>query len=641
MNIAGKGVTQLEESDTMRTRKLTRVSPIAAAALSGTALLAAVIPAAFSAAATGTRVASGATRTGTDRTGADSTGTDRTGADSTGTDRTGTDRTGANRTSGNRTSGNGRSVDGPGGSGPGVNGPTPTGTSLPAAGLPDKKQRIEVLTAALAKMARNYKTLAQGVPGVADIYDYGIGSLWKQGIDGAGTTIAVLEGWDYPQVAGFVERFDRQLGLPDPQLQTVFPAGQLPAKCPPGMVKLGSYGSCDAWGGELLLDVTTAHLIAPYAKIVISATPADTQVTDDAASQVAPPEMMAAVETISRQHLANVISISDGTGETTYSYGAAEIHAQDPGELTAAAAGIPVVAGTGDCGVGQNLAVASGQCATTSATPDTAAWDDSPWVTAVGGTVPNLSATGHKLGPDPMWHLAGIFSAGAGFSSVYPRPSYQDGVAAITGSSMRSVPDISMDASGGTSEATPLLAGVLALATQLNQGNIGPVNPALYHVLGPAGAKDGIADVVNGNNSVVRNGKVAVPGFTAGPGFDVASGWGTLYVPAFVPSLVAATNAAGQDAAARQQAQAALSALEHQGIRLTKTNADGFYLLGTGFLPAHPVQLRVDGKLIGTLHANPLGDVTYLIDPATLRLGAGAHGVSLDSMLITETASFG
>jgi hypothetical protein len=140
---------------------------------------------------------------------------------------------------------------------------------------------------------------------------------------------------------------------------------------------------------------------------------------------------------------------------------------------------------------------------------------------------------------------------------------------------------------------------------------------------------------------VVRNGKVAVPGFTAGPGFDVASGWGTLYVPAFVPSLVAATNAAGQDAAARQQAQAALSALEHQGIRLTKTNADGFYLLGTGFLPAHPVQLRVDGKLIGTLHANPLGDVTYLIDPATLRLGAGAHGVSLDSMLITETASFG
>ena len=41
-----------------------------------------------------------------------------------------------------------------------------------------------------------------------------------------------------------------------------------------------------------------AHLIAPYAKIVISATPADTQVTDDAASQVAPPEMMKAVEFI-------------------------------------------------------------------------------------------------------------------------------------------------------------------------------------------------------------------------------------------------------------------------------------------------------------------------------------------------------
>jgi hypothetical protein len=35
--------------------------------------------------------------------------------------------------------------------------------------------------------------------------------------------------------------------------------------------------------------VLSAHLMAPYAKIVISVTPADSQITDDAASQVAPP----------------------------------------------------------------------------------------------------------------------------------------------------------------------------------------------------------------------------------------------------------------------------------------------------------------------------------------------------------------
>jgi hypothetical protein len=64
----------------------------------------------------------------------------------------------------------------------------------------------------------------------------------------------------------------------------------------------------------------------------------------------------------------------------------------------------------------------------------------------------------------------GIFSEGAGFSAVFPRPSYQDRVARITGSKMRSVPDITMDAQSGTSESAPMVAGVLALATQLNHG---------------------------------------------------------------------------------------------------------------------------------------------------------------------------
>ena len=136
---------------------------------------------------------------------------------------------------------------------------------------------------------------------------------------------------------------------------------------------------------------------------------------------------------------------------------------------------------------------------------------------------------GRKAGPDPLWHV-GRFSEGAGFSSVFARPGYQNGVAAITGSRMRSVPDITMDAQDGTSQAAPLFAGVLALATQLNHANVGPVNPALYGILGPAGARAGIADVVKGNNSAPK-----VTGFTAGRGFDVASGWGTINASRFVP----------------------------------------------------------------------------------------------------------
>jgi hypothetical protein len=113
---------------------------------------------------------------------------------------------------------------------------------------------------------------------------------------------------------------------------------------------------------------------------------------------------------------------------------------------------------------------------------------------------------------------------------------------------------------------------------------------------------------------VVRHGTVAVKGYAAGPGFDVASGRGTLYAPAFVPSLVNATNL---DVAARAQAQAQLSALEHDSIRLTRTTRSGYDLRAAGFLPTHPVRLFLDGTLVSTLTAT----------------------VALASMLITETAS--
>jgi hypothetical protein len=246
------------------------------------------------------------------------------------------------------------------------------------AALPSKRQQERVLDAAYKRMVDHYpKTL--DTPGPRDVVDYGIGKLWSQGIDGAGRTIAVIEGWDDPSIAKGVAGFDKGLGLPNPRITRLFPSGdhKLPAKCPPAMVKLGD-ASCQVWEGELVLDVYSAHLMAPYANIVISATPADSEITEDAASQVAPPEMMQAVEAISRHHLANVISISDGTGEASYSHGRNEVTAQNPGELTAAGAGIPVVASTGDCGAA--MATPAGQC---EKTPGTQAWDDSSWTLAV------------------------------------------------------------------------------------------------------------------------------------------------------------------------------------------------------------------------------------------------------------------
>lgn len=498
---------------------------------------------------------------------------------------------------------------------PGTPEPNPV-SSAPATVRPDPSH-VATLTNALNNMKQHFATMLE-LPGPVDVLDYDIGDLWTKGIDGTGTTVALVEGWDDPNIGTAMTRFDHQFGLPDPDIRTIYPAGRLPPQCPPGMVALGTYGSCDAWAVELELDVEAVHLVAPYARILLAVAPADSEITDDAASQVAPPEMMRAVADISAGHLADVVSISDGSGESTYGGGAAEIHAQDPGELAAAAAGIPLVVGTGDCGPVQNLAVASDQCGDVSTKPDTAVWDDSPWVTALGGSVPNLSTgTGARLGPDPVWQQ-GKLAEGAGFSSIYARPAYQNGVASITHSAMRSVPDITMDAELGTSEATPLFAGVLALATQLDHGSLGPINDALYGVLGPHGTADGIVDVVTGSDAVP-----GFSGFSAGPGFDVASGWGTVDASTFVPALVTAVRA--EHGAPARQAAGALAALRG-GARLA-----GGVVTGAGFLPHHPVRVSVDGRPAGVVTADAQGSVRDVVD-------RGARVVTLTGMLLTETA---
>jgi subtilase family serine protease len=519
---------------------------------------------------------------------------------------------------------------------------------------PAESQRIKVLTRALTLMKREYGKFHES-PGPQDVLDYQVGDLWKRGIDGTGTTIAVIEGWkSSPITAKFLASRDRQLGLPNPQITTIYPTGRhrLPVTCPPGEAKLGGYGSCSTWEGEAALDVVSAHILAPYAKILIVVAPPDSEITDDAASNVAPPEFMQAAEYLSVHHLANVISISDNSAESTYSHGSEEVRAQDSGELTAAAQGIPVLVGTGDCGAVQQLAVGARGCAPGYITTRraTGAWDDSPWVTAVGGSVPNLSATGKRRGPDPVWNPSLIppptgntEAEGAGFSAVYTRPSYQNGVAAITRSKWRSVPDITMDATGGTSESAPLLAGILALATQLNHGhNIGPINNALYHVLGPAGLKDGIADIVSGDNTLTIHGKAFVSGFTAVRGFDVASGWGTVRANAFASALARATQAAHQDAAVRAEAAAALTRLKHrEQLSTSYVGRGGTTLLtGQGFLPGHPVRLYIDGRKIVTVRADGHGSVRYRIKPSALGLPPGRHVADLVSMLITTTNLF-
>ena len=141
---------------------------------------------------------------------------------------------------------------------------------------------------------------------------------------------------------------------------------------------------------------------------------------------------------------------------------------------------------------------------------------------------------------------------------MFARPPYQNGVQRVVGRS-RGVPDIAMSGACngavnvyqsfkgnqpgwyqvcGTSEATPLFAGVVALADQVAGHWLGPINPRLYQML--AEQAHGLVDVKRGNNNVSfsQGGKrTLVRGFSAAPGYDLASGVGTIYAPRFVPEL--------------------------------------------------------------------------------------------------------
>ena len=473
-----------------------------------------------------------------------------------------------------------------------------------------------------------------------DLYSYHVDNLWKQGVDGCGTAVAVLEGWDDPNMQADLNALDAQIGLPDTTVETVYPDGPLPAACPPGMVALGSFGSCDAWQGELELDVESVHLMAPYAKIVISATPSDSEVVGDPSSEVAMPEIVKGMEYLSENQIANVMSISDGSSETDYSRGAAEIHAQDVGELTAAAAGIPISNATGDCGAGQNLTTATRQCGAVSSGPASATWADSPWVTAVGGstaqrTAPCPPCTNPSTGEDTF--VVNPIE-GAGLSEMYPRPSYQNSIARITGSSMRSLPDITMNSADGTSEAAPLFAGILALATQMKGSNLGPINDALYMRMARSPSHSGLIDVTSGNNTFNRGG-INVPGYTAAPGYDVVSGWGTVDASKFVPALADATRGNLMPS----QAYGQLTALQHS-LSITPSSSLSstatIDLTDTGFLPDHPVTISVDGNQLVTVTVDTAGNWSYSFTATAKGLAVGKHTLTIHSLLLDQSKPF-
>jgi subtilase family serine protease len=229
-----------------------------------------------------------------------------------------------------------------------------------------------------------------------------------------------------------------------------------------------------------------------------------------------------------------------------------------------------VLAGSGDAGPTGAKTITPQGFAATFFLKRVAEWPaDDPLVTGVGGTQMFLNAKGAHTQPDAVWNDTALFgspaASGGGHSTVFSRPSYQNSVTAEVGSA-RGFPDISMSAAvngaalvylnadaaqgaagfyliGGTSEASPLFSGVIAIADQWAGHGLGLINPALYAMA--ANGDPGIVDVTDGTNTVTfpQGGSThTVNGFAAGPGYDLSSGLGTVNAALFVPELVAAVH---------------------------------------------------------------------------------------------------
>ncbi len=406
-------------------------------------------------------------------------------------------------------------------------------------------------------------TLANGGHAITP-YDfatiYNLLPLWSSGIDGTSQTIAVVGRTNIAE--GDVQQFRNYFGLPFQVANYIFNGND------PGLVSTSEVIEAELdieWSGAVAKNATVDFIIS-----------ASTNTADgvDLSS-------LYAVD----NNVAPVLSSSFGSCET-----------QSPGDTfygqlwqQAAAQGISVVVAAGDSGSAgcdnpTTTAPATGGFAVSglASTPDNV---------AVGGTVFNEGgqdstywsstndshhASALSYIPEAGWNDSGttgattsILAGGGGVSSVFATPVWQTGLGVPAadpgnpGGHHRYLPDISLsaakhdpyflcawsscayvDANGqpgyylvyGTSVSAPAFAGIMALVNQSTGSIQGNPNFHLY----PLATVPGVFhDITSGNNAVPCSAGVGcsggmMTGYSAGPGFDLATGWGSIDANALV-----------------------------------------------------------------------------------------------------------
>jgi hypothetical protein len=325
--------------------------------------------------------------------------------------------------------------------------------------------------------------------------------------DGSGTTIAIVDAYDDPTAAGDLQQFDATFGLPNPTFTKVNQSGG------------STMPAADAsWALEIALDVEWAHAIAPGANILLVE-----------ANSNSDSDLFAAVRYAAAQPGVVAVSMSWGGGEWGGEAGSDSTFTTPAGH-----AGVTFLASSGDSGAPVSYPSIS------------------PNVVSVGGTTLSIDSAGNYLGE------TGWSGSGGGISSYEAQPAYQKGVVTQT-STQRANPDVAYDSDpntgfavyasysegtatpwvqvGGTSDAAPQWAGLIAIADQ------GRAINGLGSLDGPSQTLPMLYSLSAGDfHDITGGSSFGIPNYSAGPGYDLVTGRGSPLANLVVRDLVGSSS---------------------------------------------------------------------------------------------------
>jgi subtilase family serine protease len=338
---------------------------------------------------------------------------------------------------------------------------------------------------------------------------YGLAGSVSAGDDGTGVGIAIVDAYDSPTLFSDAHHYFNLNDPSNPLTSSQFFNDE------PATIDDQAECGASGWFPEQALDVESSHSMAPGADILFVG-----------ASDCTDTGLLAA-EQVAVTSGASVVSNSWGDTLGDLFTDAATKTAFDNTFMLADSTGVSILYSSGDDG--DNFGIAG------MAVPNYP--PTSPFVTAVGGTTLEINSSSARAAEygwstakqvlcepasskncgsatTPTGALAWQAGGGGGTSYNYTQPYYQAGVvpsalalrnAPLFGPvPLRVIPDISMDADaqsglligltetfphsvhygqfkeGGTSLASPLLAGVIADADQAAGSSLGFLNPVLY-----------------------------------------------------------------------------------------------------------------------------------------------------------------